>query len=932
MKRPVLSGALVAALLAGAAPGVATPSATAGPVGPVASTASLPTAATPRTVTLVGSLQDELGCAEDWDPACEATVLDPVEGSGTTYRGVFEVPEGTWAFKVALDGGLAESHPAADLPLVLEGPASLEFTFDDETDRVGVAPTELEGPATPADEDLARDSLRQPVTREQFYFVMADRFANGDPTNDTAGIAGDRLDHGFDPTDKGFFHGGDLAGIMDRLDYIQGLGTTAIWLTPSFKNRPVQGSEENASAGYHGYWITDFTQIDPHLGTNEEMSELVDEAHSRGMKVYFDIITNHTADVIDYEEGEYGYIDKETEPYRDAAGNAFDDRDYIGKPFPLLDPEISFPYTPVFRTEADETVKVPDWLNDPTMYHNRGDSTFAGESSTYGDFVGLDDLFTERTEVVDGMVDIYSTWADMGIDGFRIDTVKHVNLEFWQEFSPRVLEAARAENDDFFMFGEVYDGNPEYLSTFTTEGQLQAVIDFGFQGRSIDFAKGRPTTDLRTFYAQDDYYTDADSNAYQLPTFTGNHDMGRAAMMLAKDFSGDELQERVELTNELMFLTRGQPVVYYGDEQGFIGSAGDKDARQDMFATQVDSYASEPVIGAPSGSMDRYDTTHPLYQQIATLGALTQEHPALADGAQIHRYASADAGSTPSPGSTPTSWSSTSWSPTTRPRAPACRSRPTASAHSSPRSTATAAVSGPAPTRASTSRWRPCPWRSTAPARRSRPARRPRRSTSTRRPRVASSAGGPRSAPPSRRTSSPRSPSPTDRSAGRTGRSWGPTTTRPTGSSTTSPVCRTARCWSTAPCSRTPRATCRRPRPTGSWVTPPPVAEAAAGATRSDPSSSRRRSPSPGRTTPRWGARATGSRRASRRSCPSTARTRSGRGRTTSPPAAGSTRRRSTAPGTRTTVPGASRVGPTSPIPSPPQATSPSTTSTPATT
>ncbi|OLT29862.1 hypothetical protein BJF82_15945 [Kytococcus sp. CUA-901] len=80
------------------------------------------------------------------------------------------------------------------------------------------------------------------MTREQFYFVMADRFANGDTSNDTAQIAGDRLEHGFDPTDKGFFHGGDLAGIQDRLDYIEGLGTTAIWLTPSFKNRPVQGS------------------------------------------------------------------------------------------------------------------------------------------------------------------------------------------------------------------------------------------------------------------------------------------------------------------------------------------------------------------------------------------------------------------------------------------------------------------------------------------------------------------------------------------------------------------------------------------------------------------------------------------------------------------------------------------------------------------
>lgn len=634
MSRSALAGVLTAALLVPAA------------VLPVAVTAA-PTpaqAAGPRAVTLVGSLQDELGCAADWDPACEATELAPVEGSAA-YTATFEVPAGSWAFKVALDGAWDEAHPAQDVPLVLEGPASVEFSFDDETDRVGMRPTALEGPATEADRALALDSLREPVTDEQFYFVMADRFANGDTVNDTAGIEGDRLDHGFDPTDKGFFHGGDLAGIMDRLDYVQGLGTTAIWLTPSFKNRPVQGSGADASAGYHGYWVTDFTQIDPHLGTNEEMKELVDEAHSRGMKVYFDIITNHTADVLDHAEGEYGYVDKATEPYRDAAGNAFDDRDYLGKPFPLLDPRTSFPYEPVFRTEEDRTVKVPDWLNDPTMYHNRGDSTWAGESSTYGDFIGLDDLFTERTEVVDGMVEIYSAWAEMGIDGFRVDTVKHVNLEFWQEFSPRVLEAARERDEDFFMFGEVFDGNPDYLSTFTTEGELQAVIDFGFQGRAVDFAKGAPTTDLRAFYAQDDLYTDRDSNAYQLPTFTGNHDMGRAAMMLSgSGYAGKELQARVELTNELMFLTRGQPVVYYGDEQGFIGAGGDKDARQDMFATQVDSYATEPVVGAPSGSRDRYDTSHPLYRQIATLGSLTQQHPALADGAQIHRYASADAG------------------------------------------------------------------------------------------------------------------------------------------------------------------------------------------------------------------------------------------------------------------------------------------------
>ncbi len=289
---------------------------------------------------------------------------------------------------------------------------------------------------------------------------------------------------------------------------------------------------------------------------------------------------------------------------------------------------------------------MPAWLNDVTMYHNRGNSTFAGESSEYGDFSGLDDLFTERPEVVDGMVDIYSAWADLGIDGFRIDTVKHVNTEFWQTFSPALLSHTRATgNKDFFMFGEIYDGNPAYLSTFTTTGKLQAALDFGFQGKALDFVKGGAATAMAGLYAADDYYTDADSNAYSSPTFLGNHDMGRVAMMLKGSSATDaELMTRVRLANTLMYLTRGQPIVYYGDEQGFIGAGGDKDARQDMFATRTAQYATEPVLGAPSGSRDRFDVRHPLYQQIAGLAELRSKHPALADGAQLPRFAAEGAG------------------------------------------------------------------------------------------------------------------------------------------------------------------------------------------------------------------------------------------------------------------------------------------------
>jgi pullulanase-type alpha-1,6-glucosidase len=626
--------------------------AVAGGLVPITAASTAQAADVPRTVTVVGSLQSEVGCPGDWAPDCDATELAR-EGDSTAYSKELDVPAGTYELKVVINRSWDESYGAdgakdgANIPLVLQGPATLTFSYDDVTHKIGVAPTDLPGQATTADRALAGSSLRSPLTSEQMYFLMADRFANGVTANDQGGLTGTRLETGFDPTDKGFFHGGDLVGVTKKLDYIKSLGTTAIWLTPTFKNQPVQGTGADASAGYHGYWITDFTQIDPHLGTNAQMRSLISAAHAKGMKVFFDIITNHTADVIDYRGGEHAYISKETSPYKDASGTVFDDKTYAGgSTFPALAAATSFPYVPIFRTEADKSAKTPAWLNDPSVYHNRGDSTFAGESSEYGDFVGLDDLFTEQPEVVDGMSDIYKSWVDFGIDGFRIDTVKHVNTAFWQKFSPAIQAEAKAKgNPDFFMFGEVYDANPAVMSQFTTIGKLPATLDFGFQSQALAFAQGKPTTGLRDLYAADDYYTDTDSNAYQLPTFLGNHDMGRAAMMLNKSGStGADLMARTRLANDLMFLTRGQPVVYYGDEQGLIGSGGDKDARQDLFASKVTQYADQEILGGTAGSKDRYDTKAPLYQQISALAKLRAANPGLSDGAQIHRYASDAAG------------------------------------------------------------------------------------------------------------------------------------------------------------------------------------------------------------------------------------------------------------------------------------------------
>ncbi|AYC41808.1 pullulanase-type alpha-1,6-glucosidase [Streptomyces griseorubiginosus] len=498
-------------------------------------------------------------------------------------------------------------------------------------------------PPPPSDARLAAQPARHDDTREQFYFVLPDRFANGDTANDKGGLTGSRLSTGYDPTDKGFYQGGDLKGLTKRLDYIKGLGTTAIWMAPIFKNRPVQGTGANASAGYHGYWITDFTQVDPHFGTNKDLETLISKAHAKGMKVFFDVITNHTADVVDYEEKSYDYLSKGAFPYLTKDGRPFDDADYAAKGhFPAVDAD-SFPRTP---TVTDKRAKVPAWLNDPTMYHNRGDSTYAGESTTYGDFSGLDDLWTERPEVVSGMEKIYQRWVrDFDIDGFRIDTVKHVNMEFWTQWAT-ALDAYAAEQGrkNFFMFGEVYSADTSITSPYVTQGRLDATLDFPFQEAARQYAsQGGSAQKLAGVFGDDYKYTTDKANAYEQVTFLGNHDMGRIGYFLNQDnpkATDAELLAKDRLANELMFLSRGNPVVYYGDEQGFTGTGGDKDARQTMFASKVPDYLDDDEIGTTrTHASDAYDTKAPLYRQIAALAGLRKANPALTDGVQEQRYA-----------------------------------------------------------------------------------------------------------------------------------------------------------------------------------------------------------------------------------------------------------------------------------------------------
>ena len=488
---------------------------------------------------------------------------------------------------------------------------------------------------------LARPTVRGGAANSQIYFVMTDRFANGDTSNDEAGLTGFSAVTGYDPTDIGYFHGGDLKGLTSKLDYIQGLGFNSIWITPPVKQRYVQGD----SAAYHGYWGLDFTTIDPHLGTEEDFKNFVSQAHSRGIKVIVDIVINHTADVIKYKGDVYSYSSISEYPYKDCNKKKFDLNKFIGKAnFPKLCAATSFPVPPIV-SDKNKNIKAPAFLNDVTNYHNRGDSTFNGESSTFGDFFGLDDVFTEKPAVVAGWTKVWQDWiTKFDIDGYRIDTAKHVNPEFWKVFLPAVLKTAASAGKSYFpIYGEVWDTDPNYLAKFVTNYKFPGVLDFAFQAAASKYATyGNGERDLLDLFNQDDLYTTATTSAYGLTTFLDNHDMGRIGMFLKGNTEANpaQLLERANFANALLVLLRGGPATYYGDEKGMTGSGGDKAARQDMFPTQVTEWQKEVRIGgAPIGNMSAFNILNPIETSLSELQKLAEKYPALRSGTQQLRYA-----------------------------------------------------------------------------------------------------------------------------------------------------------------------------------------------------------------------------------------------------------------------------------------------------
>ena len=442
------------------------------------------------------------------------------------------------------------------------------------------------------------DSVEVGLSKDLIYFVFPDRYLNGDTSNDKF--------PGYDPSHTAFFHGGDLKGLTgtcmpgdNGLARIKKLGFTAVWVTPLV----VQQKPTSGGAGYHGYWGVDFLNVDPHLGTKADLIAFSECAKKLNLKLILDVVTNHTGDVIRYE----------------------------GK-------------TAFIPTDATSE-KNPQWLNDLSNFHNVGDISNCwgdGPCSQLGDFYGLDDVATEKPLVYDGWAQVYGQWIkDYGFVGFRVDTARHVDDEFFKNWSPQInAQAASVGINNFTTFGEVWDVNPINLMNYVRRNKIQTVLDFPFQRTSIEFASGySDATTLENLFNYDDLYTSPTSNASNLVTFLGNHDMGRAGKIIeSKRINpASELLPRTLLGHALLYLTRGIPSVYYGDEVGMIGtgSGSDQLARQDMFSTQVNIWKTEKRIGSsPIGTGNSFTITdkHPIAVYLKTLASLRAANPGLANG------------------------------------------------------------------------------------------------------------------------------------------------------------------------------------------------------------------------------------------------------------------------------------------------------------
>ncbi|MBN1825437.1 MAG: Ig-like domain-containing protein [Candidatus Eisenbacteria bacterium] len=434
--------------------------------------------------------------------------------------------------------------------------------------------------ATPSPEDWRNQTI---------YQIVTDRFFDGDPSNNA-------VEGNYDPADGYKIHGGDWSGIEQKLDYIRGMGVTALWISPV---------QQNAWAEYHGYSIKDFRTMAPHFGGMADLRSLIDALHARGMYAILDVIANHGGDLVDSNDPSY--------------------------------PDFHYPGDYTLRWRSPTNRPAPPFDN-LSWYHNNGQTQdWVDPDQILGELWGLDDYKTEEPAVRDALIDAHTWLIDTtDADGFRIDTVKHVEFDFWQEWGPAIRAYADSiGKEDFFQFGEIFDGsswnNGRYTGTqaggpFALESTLWYPMYFG--ARWV-FRDGGATEVLSGVYADSVYYDPTARN--RLVTFIANHDNAR---FMGYGSNADHDEAKAKLAQAWMHTSLGVPCVYYGAEQEYDGG-GDPYCREDMWDGAWDFGPSEG---------DHFDQTTPLYRWIRRLNGLRRDFPALRLGAQSEKASASDAG------------------------------------------------------------------------------------------------------------------------------------------------------------------------------------------------------------------------------------------------------------------------------------------------
>lgn len=347
------------------------------------------------------------------------------------------------------------------------------------------------------------------------YFAVTDRFFDGNSSNNEGGVPGS-----YDPDTNGglnsSYHGGDFAGLTQKLDYLQELGVNTIWITPIVENQTVANSVDDPTVtqawGYTGYWAKDFTKLDSHLGTEAEFSALLDAAHAKGMKVMVDVVLNHT-----------GYVDEIT--------------DY---------------YNTNFKNEDGEVIRML-----------RGNDEIVPGSDQMSSLSGLPDFRTEDPEVRELIVEWQSNWISRyPIDYYRVDTVKHVDDTTWSAFKNALTEI----NPDFKMIGEWAGAGYGTDTGMLNTGRMDALLDFDFPAKAADFVTG----DLSSVEGFLSARNGAIDNTASLGAFLSNHDQqGFVHRLTAEKHKSEEEAKQLALVAASLQLTaKGQVYIYYGEEIG----------------------------------------------------------------------------------------------------------------------------------------------------------------------------------------------------------------------------------------------------------------------------------------------------------------------------------------------------------------------------